>query len=393
MRITHVTSTFPPYRGGTGNVVYHQARELARLGHDVRVVTAGARVAASDDPPGVRVHRLPALFGAGNAAALRGMGACLDASHVVHLHYPCYGAGEQVAWQCRRRRIPYVVTYHQDALFPFPASLAAHLHHALAGAWILRGARLVAATTPDYAAHSRLRALPPGRVVELPNGVDVERFRPDVDASAQRVRHGLHLSRAVVLFVGGLDRPHYFKGVPVLLRALAALPDADLVVAGEGDLRPAYERQAASLGVRRRVHFAGRVADEELPRYYALADVAALPSTTRGEAFGLVLLEAMASGKPVVASRLPGVRTVVEDGATGLLAMPGDAADLAAKLAALLGDGELRARMGAAGRRVAERRYDWRHIAPRLLEVYARALSGSPERPREPVPAGGVPGR
>src|SRR5205814_1893675 len=161
---------------------------------------------------------------------------------------------------------------------------------------------------------SRLAAQPPERLVELPNGVDVERFRPGLASGELRARYGLARMEQVVLFVGGLDRAHYFKGLPVLLRALARLPkDVALLVVGDGDRREAYARLARAAGLGRRVRFAGSVADAELPRHYALADLVVLPSTTRGEAFGLVLLEAMACSRAVVASRLPGVQAVVDD--------------------------------------------------------------------------------
>jgi glycosyltransferase involved in cell wall biosynthesis len=103
-----------------------------------------------------------------------------------------------------------------------------------------------------------------------------------------------------------------------------------------------------------------------------------LPSTTMGEAFGVVLLEAMACGKPVIASNLPGVRSVVDDGRDGLLVQPGDAADLGQKLELLLADVHGRSEMGLRGRKKVEDQYDWPLIVPRLEKLYAEVLSGSP---------------
>jgi glycosyltransferase involved in cell wall biosynthesis len=116
-----------------------------------------------------------------------------------------------------------------------------------------------------------------------------------------------------------------------------------------------------------------------LPLHYALSDVVVLPSTTRGEAFGLVLLEAMASGIPVVASHLPGVRAVVDHGRNGLLVPPGDSSALAAAIADLLGDPARRVRMGHDGRRKVESVYDWRLLASQLEQLYLRALDGPPD--------------
>jgi phosphatidylinositol alpha-mannosyltransferase len=105
-----------------------------------------------------------------------------------------------------------------------------------------------------------------------------------------------------------------------------------------------------------------------------------LPSTTMGEAFGVVLLEAMASGKPVIASNLPGVRSVVSDGQDGLLVQPGDASALSQAMGRLLGDPQLRQHMGQQGRRKVEAQYAWPRIIPRLVEVYEQALAEGDRR-------------
>jgi glycosyltransferase involved in cell wall biosynthesis len=175
------------------------------------------------------------------------------------------------------------------------------------------------------------------------------------------------------LFVGGLDKPHYFKGVPKLLLAMtaSALKDARLIIVGDGCLRPGFEAYARKIGVSGRTIFAGSVAEEELPAYYRLADAFAFPSLDRSEAFGIAALEALASGVPVVASDLPGVRTIVRDGETGRLAVPGSASSLAAGLGEILADEALRHRLGAAGRAMVERHYaeeSGRERWKRLLE-------------------------
>lgn len=403
LRIAHVSATFPPYHGGTGNVAYHNARELARLGHEVHVFTAAGshsggpgRATAGVDAAGeqgagpLAVHRLPALFRFGNAPLLPGL-ARLGRFDVVHLHYPFYFGAETLlvrSWLDGRR---FILTYHQDVLFPGPLRYPEKLHHHLVGRHVLRRASRVLATSWDYARASRIRELLDRRadaVDVLPNGVDADRFHPSVDGAACRARYGFVPADRVILFVGGLDRAHHFKGVPVLLDALARLPDPDikLLIVGNGDLLPGFRRRAVDLGLADRVTFCGRVSDEALPGHYAAGDVAVLPSTTMGEAFGIVLLEAMATGRSVVASGLPGVRTVAVDGVAGLLAEPGDADDLAARLRALLDDPRLRARMGEAGRRLVEQQYAWPRIGARLEHLYYDVLAEA-ERSRTRRPS------
>ncbi len=179
-----------------------------------------------------------------------------------------------------------------------------------------------------------------------------------------------HTAPLRVLFVGGLDRAHAFKGVAVLLKAVSRVPAAQLFIVGDGDLRSTYEEQTRALGIADRVTFLGAVSDADLPAVYRSANVLVLPSTVRSEAFGVVLLEAMASGVPVIASDLPGVRTVVVHEQTGLLSPLGDAAALAEHLTTMVRDPERVHQMGMAARRRVEERYTWDRIIDRWLEVY-----------------------
>ena len=170
-----------------------------------------------------------------------------------------------------------------------------------------------------------------------------------------------------MFFLARLDRTHYFKGLHLLIDAVAQLPDAALVVGGDGEWRAQYEARArASLGARAR--FVGDVPDEALPAYYRAADVVALPSVDRTEAFGLVLLEALACGTPVVASRLPGVRTLVDDGRTGYLVEPGNVDELDRTASARCIGESARARSQRAGLRARPLRLaDHRAAAARSL--------------------------
>ena len=378
MRIAHVTATFPPYYGGTGTVCYHNALGLARAGHDVTVITANHPPGDHAYPEEITVRRLPVLFRIGNAPLLPGLLA-LEGFDIIHLHYPFYFGAETVFLKSVGTGQRYVVTYHQDVLFGGLLGVLERLHHRWLGTRVLLRAQKILATSWDYARESRLSKLlqsRPEQVSQLPNGVDAQRFRPDVDGSALRARYDLGPSDSIILFVGALDRAHYFKGVGILLEAMTLLPDASirLLVVGGGDLRRAYQGQAQDLGLQDRVIFCGRVSDEELPYHYALCDLHVLPSITMGEAFGVVLLEAMATGKPVIASNLPGVRSVVSGGNDGLLTHPGDANDLAQKIHWLL-DHPLRAReMGQQGRAKVEERYAWPEIIPQLEQIYKDVL-------------------
>jgi len=240
--------------------------------------------------------------------------------------------------------------------------------------YVLRSAARLLFTSLDYSQASYIRPLLKGledRIGELPNGVDTLKFTPVKAPSS--LAEACHLSSGdrVALLVAGLDKPHYFKGVDIFLKALAKLPAGIKgIIVGDGDLRPVYMEVSKKLGLSERLTFAGRVSDDELPDYYRLASVTVLPSITMGEAFGLVLIESLACGTPVVASNLPGVRTVVSDGQDGFLVQPGDVDDLTEKIHRLLGNVRLNEEMGQRGRIKVEEKYSWPIVVDRLESIY-----------------------
>jgi glycosyltransferase involved in cell wall biosynthesis len=378
LRIAHVTATFPPYRGGTGNACFHNARELARRGHEVHVFTPALPGAARQERrDGIMIHRLRPLLRTGNASVLPGLVWTLRGFDVIHLHYPFFG-GEFTALAARLSRTPLVITYQHDVLLTGPMGLIERVQRQTTGRLTLYAAARILFSSLDYGRASHVRPLLRGHeqvLGELPNGVDVTAFSPGDPPADLRTRHRLAHGDRVVLLVAGLDRAHFFKGVNILLAALAQLPPPITgVIVGDGDLRPIYEARAQGLGITERVIFAGRVSDAELPRYYRLAEVTTLPSVTMGEAFGLVLVESMACGTPVIATNLPGVRTVVDHGRTGLLVAPNDATALAAAIARVLSDDAERRAMGQRGRAKVEAYYDWKQIGTNLEDLYRQVL-------------------
>jgi phosphatidylinositol alpha-mannosyltransferase len=209
-----------------------------------------------------------------------------------------------------------------------------------------------------------------GEYVIIPNGIDVERFSSEHVRPLDKYADG----RPTILFVGRLD-PR--KGFRYLLRAFPYVkeqfPQARLVVVGAYDKEEVadhvrYARERHLTGVK----FVGRVSDEELPRYYRSCSVFCAPSTGF-ESFGIVLLEAMAAGKPTVATNIPGYRDLLDDGKEGFLAEPKDERALAEALIRILGDPQMQRSMGDRGRAKAQQ-YSWRQVALRVLDFYEELL-------------------
>lgn len=357
MRIAVVSPVFPPYKGGIGHVAEAQANALKALGHDV-VVFAPTTTKS--------------LFSYGNAAVMPSLVKKLKGFDVIHLHYPCYGMDAFAALASVIHRTPLVLTYHMKAVTNDWRNIIFTLHRWIVEPVIFAIAKKVFVSTLEYAEASGIKH---PDLVEMPFGIDGTRFSPG-PASPPPYEGGGREGAAKFVFVGGLDKAHDFKGVDILLRAFAKLSSrAHLLIAGDGDLRPFYESLARDLKIADRVQFLGRVSDEELPNVYRSADVHVLPSINGGEAFGLVTLEAAASGLPSVVSDLPGVRTLVVKGQTGYLAKPSDIDDLAYQLQRFVDRPEDAVIMGAAARVRVMEMYDSSAIARSLLQAYNGLLT------------------
>lgn len=368
MRITLVSPFDPNPRlgspgservGGVERVFEQVSRKLAQRGHDVTLVCSTGDEATTRSEHGVRVVRSPRLatiLDAPVTGLWRGIAADAQVVHVAAT-YPF--TTPAVLRQARRLGIPSVLDFHFE---PTPSSalgrLAARLYREIGPrVYPLCSVALVRSLAYGNSSPS-LGKVPADRWRVVPNGIDPARFNPDGP-----VHPGDYL-----LFVGRLVP---YKGLSILLDALARLrPGIPLYVVGDGPLATPLRQQAKDLGVD--VRFLGRVADADLPALYRGARLTVLPSLTAQECFGITLVESMACGTPVVASRLPGVSEVAAMG--GLLADPGDAASLARHLKAALVPGVLP--RGRALATAAHAAYSWDAVTDRLESVYRELVGG-----------------
>lgn len=370
MRIVHLACVAPPEIGGIGSVAYKEVSLLRARGVDARLLapqTAGRETTMTERS---FVDRLPTLVRVGNASVLLGVRKAVQGADIIHLHYPFFGTAEPILLRRQVHDPPIVVTYHMDASAEGAKGLSFRAHRLFLQHRLLAHAARVIVSSLDYALHASLGSFfdrHADRVVELPFGTDTDVFIP---GAPEKQRYDIPPDAPVVGFVGGLDRAHAFKGLSSLLEAFSRL-DASvfLLVVGDGDLRPQFERFAKALGVDARVRFTGRLPADELPRAYRSMDVFAFPSTNAAEAFGLAALEAQASGIPVVASDLPGLRTVVAHGESGWLVPPNRPEALAASLMTVLTDQPRRSLMAQCARERALA-FSWDRHMEGLLKVY-----------------------
>jgi len=378
MRIAHVTATFPPYRAGAGNVCFHNARLMAERGHDVTVYTARLNNEPSGALEGFTVKRLASVLRIGNAPLTPRL-LRLPKYDLVHLHYPYIFGADFLLLHNLLHRQPYVVTYHNDLSWRGWKGRLFSLYQSMNARIILHRAERIMAVNWDFGQCSKTLSVfmrNSEKVIEVSNGVDTSRFSPELNGDAIRSKYDVNPDITLIGFVGVMDTVHYLKGgVPQLIQALAAIgnPSIRVMFIGGGAMIPLYTALAERMGLGSLVFFTGFVPDEDLPQHYAAMDFVVQPSVLF-ESFGLAVAEAMACGKPVIASALPGVRTLVVDGVSGRLVRAGDVADLATKIESMAADPATRKRMGLAGRRRVEERYDWHQIGDRLEQVYGEVL-------------------
>lgn len=398
MKILFLTQTYPRFEEDVaGPFIRDLARALARGGDEVTVLAphAAGLAAGWSDPQGPTVRtfryaperwerlgygrslradeamRGPALVVAPlyALAARRAVAGALAAERVdlVHAHWLVPNA---VA--LGRLPVPLAVGVHGSDVF-----LAERAPFRAAARRVLGRSALVTGCSPELVDRVRAIGFPAERSRVIPYGVDTIRFTPRGERGDWRARLGIPDEAPVLLSVGRMVSKKGFQRLAETLPAvMARVPDAHAILAGDGDLRPALE--AATAALRPRVHFPGAVLRDALPSLYRSADVFALPAVhdARGNVDGLpnVILEAMASGLPIVASDISGIPLAVRPEREGLLVPEDDAAALAAALIALLGDRARRRALGAGARSRAERDLNWEAIAARYREAYLTAV-------------------
>jgi len=370
--ITHLNKRYPPHIGGVERVAHALATLMARDGHRVRAIACAPTGASrARELDGVEVIEC-ASYGVVQSVPLAPAYLWFRSreGEVWHLHEPFpLGTVAVATRMLARRSHPLIVTWHSDVI---RQRMLRPMHQAMADRVLARAA-VIHVPTEAHLARSAVLARHRAKVRVIPFPIDGATFRR-VGAS----QLGQHIRKwadgdPVGLFLG---RFVYYKGLDVLIDAAARIPSLRLVVAGDGPLAPQLRVRAQKLGLDGRVLWTGQVDDSDLAGLYAGADFFVLPSTHPSEAFGLVQVEAMAAGLPVVSTRLgTGVDIVNADGRSGILVPPADVDALAAALERLVNDETTRARLARGARDRADD-FAPERLLPAYRELYEEASRG-----------------
>jgi glycosyltransferase involved in cell wall biosynthesis len=363
VKVLHVGKFYPPYRGGIETHLQVLSGEL-RKSLDLSVIVSNSnRRTTREVVEGVSVLRVATPVMLSSAPICPAMVSHMRASDadIVHLHLPNPTA--ILAYLASGHRGRLVLSYHSDIIRQkFLGSLFEPFMRAAA-----RRSSAIIASSANYLKSSPFLTGFRDRCDVIPYGIDVSQLGRDPAAGAHMRRH---YGERLIVSVGRLV---YYKGFEFLIRAMAQVR-GKLIIIGDGPLRGQLRGLASRIGVADRVFFVGEVPDT-IP-YYQAADVFALASVARAEAFGIVQIEAMAAGLPVVNTQLDsGVPFVSLHGQTGLTVPPSDPAAMAAALNRLLDDPQLRQLYGQAARRRAQEEFSREVMASRTLRLYERVMA------------------
>jgi len=400
MKICFVGSLPKPY-GGVASHSYHLTKELAGLG--VKVDFVDTRLAKEKMvPPGVR-HLLIADLGLYSTLRQISKLPRLAGSWIPIIRY----------WKCLRPRdfvkVVYIILKILDSFRPESVDLfhAQHANERALATWVVakrfkkplvitahcgeftedffwsRCSRLVKHMTTaaarvisvsKYTQKCMIVRGCKGHVSIIPNGVDTHFFRPGLEVSELRRKYRLEKPTRVALFVGDIHRR---KGPDVFLKAVPFVLEKNfkaIIVGSKGGQQESLRQLIRELSISDRVLMIEEVEHELLPQFYNLADIFVFPTVMKTEGFGIVALESMACGTPVIASRIGGIPEVVREDQTGFLFEPGNFQELSEKINVLLADDAMRANLGRAGRELVESEYTWTVVAQKTLDIYRAAI-------------------
>jgi glycosyltransferase involved in cell wall biosynthesis len=399
--VVMVTTSYPRFPGDSvGTFMEPIARSVAARGHEVHVVAPWhPLINRPAEERGVHLHfyryaPMRSLNVFGYAAAMRADVSLRGAAYiaaplalaagwraarsvarrfratVMHGHWVVPGG---VTAAAAAPRLPLVISLHGSDVYVAETVAPARI----AARQAFRRAGFVTACSGDLARRAVALGAAPERIETVPYGVDVDRFRPDLQARrAQRQELAVHEGTPLVVAAGRLVRK---KGFEHLIDAMPRLPAAILALAGDGTLADDLRERARDAGVADRVRFLGNLTQDRVGGLFSAADVVCIPSVRddSGNVDGLpnVLMEALASGTPVVTTAAGGILSVVDDGVTAFVVPERDSAAIAAGIRRMIEQPALGRQIGAAARRLVDERFGWDRAAERFEAAYASALA------------------
>lgn len=374
MKIAYLSPVFPPLPAGMATACFYTADKIGKT-HEVVVFLANRSINYQTTDH-YKIKLFKPWFSFGYADFAPQLFWRLKNFDIIHLYYPYFGVAEFLYFfkKIFGKKFPKIVFHYQmDMVGEEVSRLVNYWHKKIIAPFLFQTVDLVFILSDDYAKNSDIKKYYfrwPDKFKVIPNGVDIDKFKlPDSQITKQ--------NNFIIFTAQALDRQHFFKGIDVLIEAIKIInrQDVKLVIAGEGDLKEYYQNLVNKFSVQEKVVFLGKINHDQLPFYYQKANLVVVPSVKKTESFSITAAEAMASGKPVIVSDLPGLRVTPENNISGLLVKPGSAEDLAEKILFFINNPEKASAFGIAGRKRAEELYDWNKICEKIERCYQELIS------------------
>jgi len=362
MKIIQTPARFYPYTGGTEKVCFYLSRELVKKGHSVKVICANEPATRDSVLEGIEIRRLPYIAKVCNTNITLSLGKelWLETCDIMHTHLPHPWSADVSAFIALLKNKPLFLTYHNDITARGISKFIAGFYNFSALKFLLKRANKIFIYHENYLKSSPFLKPYRNKIVILPPGVDLEKFKPLGLNNTDK-------ANKVIFFLSILDRFHFYKGLDYLLQAVKKITSKiplKLYVGGSGELLNYYKEFVERNGLEETVHFLGFLDDETLLRYYNLCDVFVLPSISSAqEGFGLAALEAMACKKPVIVTDITGVAEDIQRQGAGVVVKPRNIDALSEALVYLLSNENGRKTMGDNAYRLVKENYTWQRYA------------------------------
>ncbi len=369
MKILHVYKDYYPVMGGIENMIKWVAEAQVEAGHEVTVLVASLKRQTSIEYlNGVQVHKVPRLGTLASVPLTPTLPFVLRQYEVdlIHIHSP-YPPGELFGTFLGKAK-HVVLTYHSDVM---KQKNILRLYAPLLKS-VLKYVDIIMPTSTNYIKTSSFLRPNEKKCQIVPLGIDSSRFElaaPPSLIKQLRTQFG----HKVLLFVGRL---RYYKGLDTLIAAMPHIPEVKLVIVGTGPMKSELDRQIQTLNVQTRVHFVNDISDEDLPAYFQAADCYVLPANSKAEAFGIAMLEAMASGLPCITTEVgTGTSWVVKHGVNGFVVPPKNPIALAQAINTLFNDDAQREAFAQASLERVKTHFSKEIMINKIMTVYETVMS------------------
>lgn len=367
MKILQTPVRFKPYIGGVENYVYGLSKQLAKNGYDVKVICASEPISSKtkENIEGIEVNRLKFIgkIANTNITPMLPFKLLREDFDIIHTHIPTPWSADWSAIISALKRKKLIVTYHNDIVGKGFMNYIAKLYNRTMLQFVLKTAHKIIITQEKYIEHSPYLKRYKNKIVVIPVGIDTQRFRP---------MKGIKKGKNIVGFLSVLDEYHRYKGLDYLLRAISLakekIPEIKLLVGGSGALLPEYMEMAKEFGIAQNVEFLEFIPEDKLVEFYNKLDVFVLPSTSSDqEGFGTVLMEALACGTPVIATKIAGIAREIKSNDLGFIINPHDHNEISEALIKILSMNHKIKPKRAVNHQSS---YSWKKLAARHKRLY-----------------------